>query len=413
MDLHAVDDLLAHKGHSNEKLEEVDELLQHGAKISQQTTYIGGEKTLGEVEGVLEKLSGSKSGKHGILGHGHGRWQKRYFVLSGATLNYYKSKKDAIEHLGGEQTRKKVAPAGSIEIAGATVFVKKTFKDGEHRFTVRVPQIVGGQKTGARDLKMRAADEESYQGWVRNRRDNSARKVVRNSRIRPLLRSPPQVRELEKVAREIGDEETRVSVWQGGDGDYHEDDDDDDSSGDDDDGTREAEAELRASKAGPSFGRERSATTAERTTEGWLEKKSGGHEGKSKMRLLQHWEKRWFVLPAGSTELSYYKDEAHLQAGKPAGAVELTGATAFLKSHGRARGISLASRKSKGEEVYRFTILGTDKDGQRELKLKASCVEDYEEWEEALKAIVGEVGDMDSRKSHAAAGDGDDDDDDE
>ena len=51
MDLHAVDDLLAHKGHSNEKLEEVDELLQHGAKISQQTTYIGGEKTLGEVEG--------------------------------------------------------------------------------------------------------------------------------------------------------------------------------------------------------------------------------------------------------------------------------------------------------------------------------------------------------------------------
>ena len=65
MDLHAVDDLLAHKGHSNEKLEEVDELLQHGAKISQQTTYIGGEKTLGEVEGVLEKLSGSKSGKHG------------------------------------------------------------------------------------------------------------------------------------------------------------------------------------------------------------------------------------------------------------------------------------------------------------------------------------------------------------
>ena len=108
--------------------------------------------------------------------------QKRYFVLSGATLNYYKSKKDAIEHLGGEQTRKKVAPAGSIEIAGATVFV---VCDGEHRFTVRVPQIVGGQKTGARDLKMRAADEESYQGWVRNRRDNSARKVVRNSRIRP------------------------------------------------------------------------------------------------------------------------------------------------------------------------------------------------------------------------------------
>ena len=31
----------------------------------------------------------------------------------------------------------------------------------------------------------------------------------------------------------------------------------------------------------------------------------------------------------------------------------------------------------------------------------------------ALKAIVGEVGDMDSRKSHAAGGDGDDDDDDE
>jgi hypothetical protein len=39
--------------------------------------------------------------------------------------------------------------------------------------------------------------------------------------------------------------------------------------------------------------------------EGWLEKKSGGKDGESKMKLLQRWDKRYFVLLTSGTSISY------------------------------------------------------------------------------------------------------------
>ena len=45
--------------------------------------------------------------------------------------------------------------------------------------------------------------------------------------------------------------------------------------------------------------------------EGWLQKKSGGKDGKSKMKMMQKWDKRYFVLPPSTagTLLSYYKSD--------------------------------------------------------------------------------------------------------
>ena len=71
--------------------------------------------------------------------------------------------------------------------------------------------------------------------------------------------------------------------------------------------------------------------------EGFLEKKSGGKSAspsRFKKAFLEKWDKRFFVLSAGGTELRYYHtaEEAHYQAHKPLGAVECTGAKVFLKA---------------------------------------------------------------------------------
>uniref|UniRef100_A0A7S2ISK3 Arf-GAP domain-containing protein n=2 Tax=Haptolina brevifila TaxID=156173 RepID=A0A7S2ISK3_9EUKA len=109
--------------------------------------------------------------------------------------------------------------------------------------------------------------------------------------------------------------------------------------------------------------------------EGWLEKKSGGHDGQSKMKLMQKWDKRFFVLDKCGTVLKYYKsDEAFRKREEPAGMVELRGASVFVK-------------EAKGDLV-RFTLLAPD----RQLKLRAPMAE-YRMWASALRPLVGDVTD--------------------
>jgi len=109
--------------------------------------------------------------------------------------------------------------------------------------------------------------------------------------------------------------------------------------------------------------------------EGWLEKKSGGHDDRSKMKLLQKWDKRYFVLGKCGTHLTYYKsDEAFRKKEEPSGTVELRGASIFVKE-----------AKS---EVVRFTLRAPD----RELKLRAPMAE-YRRWTAALRPLVGDVTD--------------------
>ena len=60
---------------------------------------------------------------------------------------------------------------------------------------------------------------------------------------------------------------------------------------------------------------------------GYMDKKSGGKEGKNKAKVLEKWTKRYFVLPEADATLSYYKDEHSFNNGRPPlGAVDCEGA---------------------------------------------------------------------------------------
>ena len=108
---------------------------------------------------------------------------------------------------------------------------------------------------------------------------------------------------------------------------------------------------------------------------GWLEKKSGGKDGKAKAKVLEKWDRRWFVLPAGGTELSYYKSD---KAGATAaGSIDCAGAHVFLK-------------EVKGQ-TFRFTVRAST----RELKLRAPTAAAYQKWVDALTPIAAKVGDED------------------
>ena len=105
---------------------------------------------------------------------------------------------------------------------------------------------------------------------------------------------------------------------------------------------------------------------------GWLEKKSGGKEGQSKSRMLERWDKRWFVLL--DSEVCYYKSEDDAKYGKPPlGALDCTGASIFLK-------------EVKGS-TFRFTVVALS----RELKLRAPTAASYEQWMAALEPHAASV----------------------
>ena len=108
--------------------------------------------------------------------------------------------------------------------------------------------------------------------------------------------------------------------------------------------------------------------------EGWLEKKSGGKDEGAKMKLLQKWDRRYFVLEGCGTALSYYKsDEAYRKKDEAKGSVQCDGARGFLKD------------VQKGG-VHRFTLLTSD----RELKLRSAEI-DYVGWAAALRPLIGQM----------------------
>mmetsp|Transcript_5818 Transcript_5818/g.9772 ORF Transcript_5818/g.9772 Transcript_5818/m.9772 type:complete len:323 (+) Transcript_5818:244-1212(+) len=107
--------------------------------------------------------------------------------------------------------------------------------------------------------------------------------------------------------------------------------------------------------------------------QGWLHKKSGGKEDKVKLKLLQKWDRRFFVLPPNSSELRYYKSEDDYRTkGEPLGSVQCVGGSVFLK---------LVTKDAE----YRFTV----RTRERELKLRAQNSADYEAWVAALKPVLG------------------------
>ena len=115
--------------------------------------------------------------------------------------------------------------------------------------------------------------------------------------------------------------------------------------------------------------------------QGWLEKKSGGKEGKHKLAILEKWDKRYFVL--SGTQLVYYKGEDdHTKGAAALGGIELPGAELFLK-------------EVQGQ-AFRFTIKSAD----RELKLRAPNGPAYHNWADAIAPLVKATG-RDSSQSVA------------
>ena len=219
------------------------------------------------------------------------------------------------------------APLGFVEVQGAKIFLKEV-KGTAFRFTV---------KTAARELKLRAPTPSAYKLWA--------------DALTPLAQS-------------VGELSADMSTREG------------------DDEEEEEEGGYGAS----------SSVVAPPLLSGWLEKKSGGKESfknapsKAKKLLLDKWDRRWFTLGPG-TQMSYWKTEKDLLAGKPAlGVIECFGASVFLK-------------EVKGT-VFRFTV----RSETRALKLRAPTAADYQKWTSALGPLTNQVRAACARaRRHAAA----------
>ena len=268
------------------------------------------------VSGWLEKKSGGKeSGKSKKLRGDH--WDKRWFALVGTELSWFKSEQ---EHADGK------AAAGSINCLGSEVFLKEV-KGNAFRFTVR---------TAARELKLRAPSAHEYQLWA--------------DALSPLAGQVGEIgRDLSASVDTVRDAASSVC-------------------------SRDAASSSVASGAGWS-GADVASSVASvvpgATVSGWLEKKSGGKEGKEKAKIMEKWDKRYFAL-VGS-ELRYWKGEQDALKGKePVGMLECHEAQVFLK-------------EVKGQ-VFRFTVRSTE----RELKLRASTSREYQAWTAALATFTNQ-----------------------
>jgi hypothetical protein len=212
-----------------------------------------------EFSGWLEKKSGGKEGKSAKL---FDKWDKRYFVLVGTELRYFKHEDDhkkgtepAGHHecsgahgpngAGGALSRSNTLCCAALPGMGAELFLKEV-QGTRFRFTVQNKE---------RELTLRAPNAAAYQGWA--------------NALAPMV-----------AAAGRGSTMSMDSDYGGL--------------------TRDG----AGSASIPMAPRESDAPAS---CTGWLEKKSGGKEGHAKSKLLQHWEKRFFALIG--TELRYFKSE--------------------------------------------------------------------------------------------------------
>ena len=128
------------------------------------------------------------------------------------------------------------------------------------------------------------------------------------------------------------------------------------------------------------FAEDEGTSSASTSTMGYLQKKSGGKHEADKSRLRQNWRRRYFFLAPGQTMLTYHKDEQSAAKGESLGAVEVAGATLFLKQ----------IKHGKHTDVFRFTITSAE----RELKLRATSEESYNQWVSALKPLAAVFRDL-------------------
>ena len=107
---------------------------------------------------------------------------------------------------------------------------------------------------------------------------------------------------------------------------------------------------------------------------GWLDKKSGGKEGKHKHGgRLEHWDRRWVVLHLETAELAYYHGEADWRhKHKPSDKLCCHGATLVHSDH---------------DKPLHFCVRAST----RELRLRAATPEDYLRWTDELERFCSQV----------------------
>lgn len=134
--------------------------------------------------------------------------------------------------------------------------------------------------------------------------------------------------------------------------------------------------------------------------QGWLEKRSGGKHGPGQqpslsglssrslthlriagLKPFEHWDRRYFVLPRGSSRLSYYRgQEAFALGAAPLGHLSLEGATVDLVRVEHAR-------LDHEQLTLHFTLCTAERD----LQLKAPDAGVYEAWLKAIAAAGVEL----------------------
>ena len=287
------------------------------------------------MEGWLDKQSGGKLQKKG-LGNTMAKWDRRFFVLKAgtSTLQYFKSERDA-------SVGKK--PAGELNCDGGEV---KRETAGGNVFSI---------STAERVLTLRAESQQDVTDWTLavvaagghtelgafsaagSQRDMTMSQVAAAEASKASPRGAPLSAAARDVASPAARSESPAVPPRVGDG-----------------------------------GRAVSADdVALPGMEGYLTKQSGGKTtGKSTAgEMMRKWDRRYFKMAAGSSQLAYYKSKEECAAGKPpAGKLDVAGAT--LKVEEEAGGLYV---------MHLVTPTRT-------LSIRADAILPLESWVGALKA---------------------------
>lgn len=167
------------------------------------------------------------------------------------------------------------------------VFLKEVVK-GQYRFTVQ---------SAIRELKLRAQSAADFEAWM--------------NVLQPIAGSVTQEpSDISDATDGMASLSTRAREASSLDMEF-----------DDDDSDPEDGISARPSVAGGGSGSGVAGGSPDSQMSGpppagmrgLLEKKSGGKEGKSKLKMLEKWNKRWFVMTPSSSRLAYYKNESEVR----------------------------------------------------------------------------------------------------
>uniref|UniRef100_A0A7S3EYH3 PH domain-containing protein n=1 Tax=Haptolina ericina TaxID=156174 RepID=A0A7S3EYH3_9EUKA len=233
--------------------------------------------------GYLWKQSGGKLDKGRSVGNVVAKWDKRWFSIDeGSTkLMYHKSPRDKAS---GK------APAGAVECVGCSVErITEALPHSANDFTFCVT-------TRERVLTMRAESHQDVQAWIRA--------VIAGGGWAEAAESWGRTSEADEAPRQSLRPAPDTSGSQAG-----------------------SQTGVGGGGAGSASGSAKDSSGEMPGMEGYLSKQSGGKTGgNTRGEVLKKWDRRYFVLRAGTTFLRYYKVKEDFSNGRePAGSLDTSG----------------------------------------------------------------------------------------